>query len=93
MAGKQPAILNDYNKNEIIFCIVELMCLLNPPSSSIHLPVRFPFLNSAITSGNLFSISIRKCSSNSFTLFTGTSFDQPIRSKVNNGNLFFNRKW
>ena len=33
---------------------------------------KLPALNSANTSGNLFSISIRKCSSNSFTLLTAT---------------------
>lgn len=39
---------------------------------------RFPFLKAAITSGSLFSISSRKCSSNSFTRFTGTSLMIPL---------------
>jgi hypothetical protein len=37
----------------------------------------WPFLNSASTSGSLFSISIRKCDSNSFTFFTDTSLSNP----------------
>jgi hypothetical protein len=40
-----------------------------------------PFLKSAITSGNLLFISVKKCSSNSFTFFTATFFIKPCVPK------------
>ena len=58
-----------------------LYCAINPFASvtifAILSSFNWPFLNSANTSGNLFSISIKKCDSNSFTFLTATSFNKP----------------
>ena len=58
-----------------------LYCAVNPFAMETIFPMlssfNMPFLNSANTSGNLFSISVKKCASNSFTFLTATSFNNP----------------
>ena len=85
-----PTICKNFNKKTALkirrLCIIYkqyyLNCGTRLVANSTILPIpssgNLPSLKSASTWGNLFSISCRKCSSNSFTLLTGTSFINPL---------------